>query len=214
MAKMKIHYPQWKAPTGGAPQRRRGDRATLADAIALTAETCGHSLSTAAAEMLADDLSAFDEADILAALARCRLELDGPLRAAEVLSRIDDGRPNADEAWAMMPSGEQDSVVWTEEMVQAWGSVLPLLNADDPAKAQAAFRIAYQKKVIAARMRGKAPQWTPSLGHDVAGRELALRQAMAKGRITAEQAEMLLGYALGVPAPEKTFSQKAIKSLH
>lgn len=214
MAKTKIHYPQWKTQAGTARSRRDADRGSLVDVIALTAETCGHSLSAAAAEMLADDLARFDEAAILAALARCRIELDGPLRAVEILSRIDDGRPDAKEAWAMMPTGEQDSVVWTEEMAQAWGAALPLLDAGDTAAARAAFCDTYQKLVIAARMRGEAPRWTPSLGLDVSGRELALRTAVSQGRTTAAQAEMLLGYSLGVPEPDKSFAQGGAKSLH
>jgi hypothetical protein len=213
MAKTKIHYPQWKMQTGSTSSRRTADRAALVDIIALTAEACGHPLSAAAAEMLADDLAGFDEASILAALACCRIELNGPLRVAEILSRIDDGRPDADEAWVMMPAGEPDSVVWTEEMARAWGIALPLLEADDPAAAQAAFRTAYEKLVIAARLRREAPRWMPSLGRDVAGRELALRAAVLKGRITAAQAEMLLGYSLGVPEPDETF-EGDLKSLH
>ncbi|TFW05725.1 hypothetical protein E4K72_11010 [Oxalobacteraceae bacterium OM1] len=212
MAKTKIHYPQWK--TQSSPARRSTDRATLVDVIALTAEACGHPMSMAAAEMLADDLAGFDEQSLLGALARCRLELDGPLRAPEVLARIDDGRPDADLAWAMMPSGEHDSVVWTEEMAQAWGSVQLLLDGDDPGAAQAAFSAAYDKRVIAARLRGEPARWTPSLGRDVAGRELALRDAVSKGRMTAAQAEMLLGYAIGVPEPAETYAQEEVKNLH
>lgn len=221
MGKTKIHYPQWKTQAGSASLGGRTGRDRLVDTISLTAEACGQSLSAAAAEMLADDLCHFDSAAILAALARCRLELDGPLRIAEILSRIDDGRPDADEAWSMMPADEHDSVVWTEEMAQAWGGAQPFVNEGNVAAAQTAFRKAYEKSVLEARIRREAPRWTPSLGLDVAGREAALREAVKKGRTTAAQAEQLLGYPLAasVAADEKDrFAleriQEALKSLH
>lgn len=220
MAKTKIHYPQWKTQTGSAGLGGRAGRDKLVDAIALTAEACGQSLSPAAAEMLADDLGHFDSAAILAALARCRLELDGPLRIVEILSRIDDGRPGADEAWSMMPADEHDSVVWTEEMAQAWGGAQPFVIEGNIAAAQSAFRKAYDKSVLEARIRREAPRWTPSLGLDVAGREAALREAVNRGRATAAQAEQLLGYPLTASAADEEAGfaleriREALKSLH
>src|SRR5438132_5158372 len=109
MEKMKMRYPE---PTNfclGTCREAPGRK--LVEGIAVTAEICGQALSPVAAEMLAGDLSDFDEAVILAALARCRIELQGPLKISEILARIDDGRPGADEAWAMMPKSELASVV-------------------------------------------------------------------------------------------------------
>jgi hypothetical protein len=214
MGKMKIHYPQWKTRYGTASDGRHADRDRLANAIALTAEACGQPLSAPAAEMLADDLARFDEAAILSALARCRLELDGPLRIAEIVARIDDGRPDADEAWSLMPNDEYDSVVWTEEMARAWGVAQPLRDAGDLAAARSAFRKTYEKSVLEARIRNIAPRWTPSLGLDVDGRELALREAVTKGRTTAAQVEPLLGYPLDAAVDEGDLAQVGIKSLH
>lgn len=217
MAKTKIHYPQWKPQAGSASLGGQGERDKLVDVILLTAEACGQPLSPAAAEMLADDLSYFDDAAIFTALARCRFELDGPLRIVEVLSRIDDGRPDADEAWSMMPADEHDSIVWTDEMAQAWGVAQAFLNAGDIAAAQTAFRKAYEKLVLEARIRREAPRWMPSLGLDVSGRERALRDAVKKGRATAAQAEPLLGYPLGAAGEEDGFAMEdkgGIKNLH
>lgn len=211
---MKTHYPQWQPQAGRSAGDGEDERDHLAAVIFLTAEACGHALSAPAAEMLADDLSRFDRAAVLAALARCRLELDGPLRIAEVLSRLDDGRPDADEAWLMMPADEHDSVVWTDEMAQAWGIAQPFMEAGDVAAAQSAFRKAYEKSVREARIRGEAPRWTPSLGLDVTGRERALRDAVRKDRATAAQAALLLGYTLGMSGEQGEFVQGDIKSLH
>jgi len=214
MTKTKIHYQLWETQSGSISPEHQGELDSLADVIAVTAEACGQPLSPPAAAMLADDLSHFDEALLLDALARCRFELHGPLRIAEVLSRFDDGRPDADEAWSMMPASEHESVVWTDEMTQAWSAVLPLLEAGNVSATQTAFFAAYEKAVLEARIRREPPRWTPSLGLDVAGRELALYDAVTKGRITAAQAELLLGYPLAVPEGEGKFVQGDIKSLH
>lgn len=215
MGKTRMHYSQWTTPVGRDSLEDR--RSPLADAISLTAEACGQPLSAPAAELLAEDLSRFDGAAVRAALARCRLELDGPLRLAEVLARLDDGRPDADEAWSMMPADEHDSVVWTDEMAQAWGIAQAFADAGNVAAAQAAFRKAYDKLVLEARIRREAPRWTPSLGLDVTGRERALREAVRMERATAAQATLLLGYALGKSEEQGEFAtgvQGDIKSLH
>lgn len=193
MKKMKIHYPQWtNRDAVGTGARREASRGALAQAIAVTAEVCGQTLSTAAAEMLASDLGDFDEAQVLGALARCRMELQGPLKVADILARLDDGRPDADEAWAMMPRNELASVVWTDEMARAWGAALPLLNAGDAAAAHVAFRETYAKAVLEARIRHEAPHWMPSLGSDLAGRERALLEALRTKRLSASHVEQLL----------------------
>lgn len=204
MGKTRMHYSQWTTQAGREPLDDR--RSPLADTIALTAEACGHPLSAPAADLLAEDLGRFDGAAVRAALARCRLELDGPLRLVEVLARLDDGRPDADEAWSMMPADERDSVVWTGEMAQAWGVAQPFIDAGDVAAAQAAFRKTYEKAVLEARIRREAPRWTPSLGLDVTGRERALRDAVRMERATAAQAALLLGYALGMSGEQGEFA--------
>ncbi|HEX7648294.1 MAG TPA: hypothetical protein VF450_12875 [Noviherbaspirillum sp.] len=195
MSKTKIHYPQWKERAASNNPRREIGYWELVDAITLTAEVCGQVLSRAAAEMLIDDLAGFSEEDLMAALARCRLELQGPLRVAEIILRLEDGRPAPEEAWAMVPLDEQASVVWTEEVAHAWGVVLPLLEDGELSAAQAAFRDAYVKLVLDARLRREPVRWIPSLGRDVTGRERVLHEAVALGRLSANHAEQLLGAA-------------------
>jgi hypothetical protein len=195
MSKTKIHYPQWKERAASNNPRREIGYWELVDAITLTAEVCGQVLSRAAAEMLIDDLAGFAEEDLMAALARCRLELQGPLRVAEIILRLEDGRPTPEEAWTMAPRDEQASVVWTEEVAHAWGVVLPLLEEGELSAAQPAFRDAYVKLVLDARLRREPVRWMPSLGRDVAGRERVLREAVALGRLPAAHADQLLGAA-------------------
>lgn len=162
------------------------------EAIAVTAELCGKVFSPAAARQFAADLSAYPENQVLGALERCRREVKGVLSLADVISRLDDGRPGADEAWAMIPRDETQSVVWTEEMAVAYGVARPLLTAGEPIAARVAFRECYARVVTLARCEQRAPQWRLSPGYDPAGRELAVSDAVSKGRLTPQQAMRLL----------------------
>lgn len=213
--KMKIDYLESTGPeTFSAGTHREAPGRALIEAISLTAEICGQALSPAAAEMLAEDLADFNEGAILAALARCRMELQGPLKMTEILARIDDGRPDADQAWAMMPMSELASVVWTDEMAQAWGISLPLLNAGDAGGARAAFRDVYAKAVLEARIRRRPVHWVPSLGSDVAGRERALLDAVRKGRLSAAHARQLLPAGIASAGAEELVARVKFRNLH
>lgn len=211
-----MRYPQ--TAYDGVLSEERPQAAATADplvhAISLTSEVCGLPLSAAAAEMLAKDLAGFSESAVLQALARCRLELQGPLKTSDIIVRIEDGRPDADEAWAMMPSAESSSVVWTDEMAQAWGLASPLLQVGDIRAARAAFTESYTKAVLRARINRKPAHWTPSLGSDVAGRERVLLDAVKKKRISAEHAERLLPNQEINAQAREVIEQLSIKKLH
>jgi len=214
MKKMKVNYLQATSTDSfGTDARRDASRRALAKAIALTAEVCGQALSPAAVDLLALDLSDFADNQVLAALARCRMELQGPLKIAEILARLDDGRPDADEAWNMMPRDESASVVWTDEMAECWGVALPMLEAGDAAAARNAFRESYARAVLQARIRRAPPRWTPSLGRDPAARERVLLDAVQKRRLTPAHAEQLLP-SLPATGAEQIIAQVKIKSLH
>jgi hypothetical protein len=111
---------------------------------------------------------------------------------ADVIHQIEasrsDGRPGADEAWAMTPTSEAQSVVWTTEMAEAFGAAAPLLQAGDRVGARFAFRDAYERIVDQAKRAGRRPLWVPSLGHDLHQRKQALTAAVEKGLLTAEAA--------------------------
>lgn len=162
------------------------------EAIAVTAELCGRTFSPAAAMVFAGDLDGFPDHAVIAALTRCRKEVRGFLTIQDVISRIDDGRPGAEEAWAMIPRDEQTSVVWTDEMAQAYGKAAPLLDEGDKIGARMAFKEAYAKLVSDARDRKAPPKWTPSLGEDVNGRQMALLDAVRANRMQLSHATALL----------------------
>ena len=164
----------------------------LHEAIAATAELCGQPLSRPALAMIALDLDGYPPDHVLGALRRCRSEHKGRLTVEAIISRLDDGRPGAEEAWAMMPKSESASVVWTDEMAEAFGVASALLDEGDAIAARMAFREVYQRLVSEARVTRKPTVWRPSLGWDFAGRETALRAAVEKRRITADRAQALL----------------------
>lgn len=163
----------------------------LLQAVAVTAELCGRTFTEGAARVFVDDLSRYPEAAVMGALARCRREVRGVLTVQDVVSRLDDGRPGVDEAWAMLPFDEASSVVWTDEMSAAFGVALPLLREGDRTAARFAFREAYAKAMSAARDAAVPVSWWASLGHDVQGRGVVLKDAVDKGRLSLAQAEVL-----------------------
>lgn len=159
--------------------------AALIEAVAVTAELCGRVFSEPAARVFVQDLSGYDEAQVIDALRRCRREVRGILTVQDVVSRLDDGRPGVDEAWTMLPRGEDESTVWTDEMAHAWGIAR---HASDKASQRAAFREAYLAAVAYARDQRKPANWTASLGWDAGLRDAALMLAVHRGRISMETA--------------------------
>lgn len=163
-------------------------------AMAAMAALYSKTLTVDAVEMLLGDLGVYPPVQILASLSRCRQELRSFPSVAEIISRLPEragGHPGAEEAWAMIPLTEGQSVVWTEEMADAYGVAQPLLDRDEIA-ARMAFKERYTALLGQARAEQRPPKWTASLGHDQTQREICLREAVRKGRITEGHAQELL----------------------
>lgn len=182
--------------------------ASLLKAIAVTAELTGTTMSESAARVMVDDLTRFPEEQVLAALTRCRREIKGRLTIADVIQRLDDGRPGVEEAWAMLPKSEGSSVVWTEEMAKAFGVACPLM--DDEIAARMAFKEAYAKALNESRNAGTPVKWSASLGHDAYGRESVLLEAAQKGRLPAAHVAKLLPHLSESPAFQKLMNGAAL----
>lgn len=185
----------------------RDERIELLRALAVTAELTDTTLSDAAARVMADDLGQYPHAHVLGALTRCRRELRGRLTIAAILERLDDGRPGANEAWAMIPQDEGGSVVWTDEMATAYGIAAPLIAAGQIIAARSAFLEAYERATSEARAAIRQTRWTPSLGHDPRARAAALETAVRLGRLTQEHAAALL------PAPDRAVGNAELLTL-
>lgn len=165
-------------------------RNAIVDAISVTAELFDKVMSKEAATMVLYDLKDYPGQAVIEALARCRKECKRFPTVAEIIERIEDGRPGAEEAWAMLPKDEATSIVWTEEMAEAHGLARRLLP--DEIAARMTFKEMYQKLVAKARLTGKAAQWTASLGQDKTGQAGAIEEAVRKGRLSSSQAALLL----------------------
>jgi hypothetical protein len=170
----------------------------LIRAIAVTAELCGRTFSAEAAAVFVDDLAPYPEFQVMKALVRCRKEVRGVLTLQDVVSRLDDGRPGAEEAWAMLPLSESQTAVWTLEMSEAFGIALPLIGAGEVVAARMAFKETYQRLVSQARDAGRAVCWSATLGHDANARESVLLQAVSAGRLTLAEAR---SHCPELPAP-------------
>lgn len=165
----------------------------LVKALAVACELTNTYLSEAAAEVMLEELKPYPEAHVVGALRKCCKELKSRLTLADVLSRLDDGRPGVEEAWGMLATilnNEDASIVWTEEMRLAYGAAAPL--AEDPIAARMAFKERYPALVSEARDRRQPVHWSASLGFDPRQRELVLTEAVRRQRLSVEYAQRLL----------------------
>jgi hypothetical protein len=165
------------------------------EALAVTAELLGATLSPAAARVLASDLEGIPDPAVLGALVRCRRELrPGAFCVAAILQRIEDGRPGVEQAWAMLPASESQTVVWTDEMVLAWAVAKPLLDDGERVAARMAFKETYTE-LVARRRDSRIPaRWTASIGTDKAEAGRVIEAAVQDGRLPAPYAALLLPY--------------------
>jgi hypothetical protein len=106
--------------------------------------------------------------------------------------KVMDGRPGPEEAWAMLPTDESQSTAWTDEMAQAWGIALPLIEDGDRIAARMAFKETYAKLVTAARDQKQPIRWSMSFGDDKNSRQTALADAVRLKRIQLDSAIALL----------------------
>jgi len=171
----------------------KSDEIELVKALGVTCELLGAQLSEATVRVMAGDLAAYPLSQVLGALTRCRRELAaGRFSLAAVIDRLDDGRPGPEEAWAMIPRDERTSVVWTDEMAEAFGVCYQMIEVGEYIPARMAFIETYKARVAVARANRIAVRWTPSLGQDSTGRETVLRDAVEKGRLTRAHVAKLL----------------------
>lgn len=108
--------------------------------------------------------------------------------------RLLDGRPDDNEAWAVAITSqdEGETVVWTQEMAEAFTLCQPLLAGGDDIGARMAFKDAYNRKVAAARAENRPVAWNVSQGWDSARRAVAVNKAIVAGLLAAPEARLML----------------------
>lgn len=130
---------------------------------------------------------------------------------ADVVTRLpreSDGRPDANEAWAiaLRSRDERDTVVWTQECAQAFAIALPVLNGGDEVGARMAFKAAYERLVERARAERQGACWLKSLGHDPDLRESVLTEAVRAGRLQLADVRNVVP---ALAAPDETIDPRA-----
>lgn len=166
-------------------------RKSVSSVISALAEYYDKKLTETQIAMYVEDLGDLSLADLSEAVKRYRRDPKNsffplPAKLREIVES-QDGRPMPDEAWAMIPKDEYGSVIWTDEMAEAFGEARKLLDEDRIA-ARTTFKEIYTKLVSDARSQRRRVRWTPSMGYDRAARSTALTEAVEKQRITLEEA--------------------------
>lgn len=181
-----------------------------AKALAVLAEVYGHSVSEAAADFLVEILNKYPEHTVLTALKKCAAECKRFPTPADIIERIDDGHPGVEMAWGMLPRNETQTVVWTSLIRDAWGVTAPLID-EDLVAARMAFKEAYSKLLSDARAAQQEPIWEVSMGHDKNLREIAIKNATAKGWLPNDAAVALLGHQPSDSTPNEMLPGKEPK---
>jgi hypothetical protein len=172
----------------------RSDLKKFTDILNASLDVYGKERSDTAAALWWKLLVPFSLDDVEAALAdHLRSNRFAPT-PADIITALSsrDGRPTADEAWAMMPRSEQESVCWTDEMARAFGVASPLLEAGDQVAARRAFIDRYEFEVSAARRAGTPVKAWMSWGFDSTGRAPALAKAVELGLMKPAIAQKFL----------------------
>ncbi|MGL4317115.1 MAG: hypothetical protein ACRCTL_10965 [Pseudomonas sp.] len=138
-------------------------------------------------------------------------------KPADIIRQIQvsqhDERPEGDEAWSIASSASDERVtaVLNDEIQGALWVCRPLIDIGDKIAARKAFLDAYARLVRAARESGKPAKWYVSLGHERAGRAVAIESAVRLGRLPQAEAARMLEH---VPAETISGDGAAIAGLH
>jgi hypothetical protein len=160
--------------------------------IGMTAQITGKELDADAIEVFAFHLSPFPEEQAAKALIQCQRECKRPFTLADVLERLDDGRPSAIVAWGKITWDEWLTVIATDEMLTAQSVAGDLWRSGDKGGAKQAFITEYEKQCSENRAKGLKVKWEVSLGWDASGREPVVREAYNQGLISEAKAKSLV----------------------
>lgn len=129
---------------------------------------------------------------------------------AHIIAQIElmveqDGRPGAEEAWAIALTGrdEESTVVWTQETAAAFAICRPVLESSGPISARKPFLEAYTRLVNEARAEHRKPEWIASIGWDKTRQIAAIKGAVNAGRLPPPVAAALLEGPSGDPTPDE-----------
>ena len=108
--------------------------------------------------------------------------------------KLMDGRPGAEEAWAIALTSQDEmaSVVWTTEIAEAFRICRPVLDSSGAISARKPFLEAYERIVAAARAARRPADWVASVGWDKTQHVAVLGNAVRAGLLPAPAVAGLL----------------------
>ena len=173
-------------------------------ALMATAEVMGNEIKPNVAVVMVDDLSIYALSDVLQALTRVRRECSGKLTLKMILDILAPTSCwlSANEACAVaLPAiDEAATVVWTPEIAKAFEVARPILEGGDKIGARMAFIPAYDRLIDQAKRENRTPSYEVSAGWDANMREVAMRQAVTAGLLTAPKSD---DETKALPEPEE-----------
>jgi hypothetical protein len=154
----------------------------------------GKVLSSGAMKMCIDALDSYPLAALLLAIKKHVQSGRYAPAPKDIIDLLEahNKRPTADEAWAALPGSEAETIVWTQEMAEAYAIAYDLIIGGDRIAARMAFKAAYERLCSESNIMGRGIAWTVCLGYDKRQIEPALMKAVAAGRITQSSASKLL----------------------
>lgn len=192
----------------------------LDDAYDLIGVGTNKVISGGAKSMFFAALAPYSLATVRAALgAHCVDKVRGRFtpKPADIIEQIEasalnDGRPGAEEAWAiaLASADEADTVVWTAECAAAFAICRPVLDSSGAISARKSFLEAYARLIAEARAERRPAAWSASIGWDAGRRDAVLGRAATAGLLPAPAAQALLvGPAGAAPGDDKAREQLA-----
>lgn len=155
--------------------------------------------------LLLQDIEGFGAEVIGKALQRLRVTYDGraPITSALLASACESaaGRLSPEEAWALALTArdEEATVIWTDEIEQAWWGAAPLLRGrPDFVGARFAFVEIYTRVCHSKRERAELPRVTATLGTNKRLQAEALKQARDRGLDVSQLVGTVAGEVLAL----------------
>jgi hypothetical protein len=131
---------------------------------------------------------------VMKALDKLGKESSYKINLAEIIKRIDDGRPSAQVAWSEIPKSEIESKVLTKEQNIALCAVSAMIDSGDMIPARMAFIEKYNELVEESRANAEPVKYVLASGFDKQGRIDAVSDAVQSGKLLKIVACHMLGY--------------------
>lgn len=165
----------------------------IAAALTVACEVTSTDWSKATMLAVMQDLREYSAEQVIEALNRCRKECKGRLSLAVILGFLDDGYPDANEAWAMVVDGLkcEDMTLCLPVIAQqaVTSGVRTLWASNDKYAARQSFVAQYER--LKANTVGKCA-WVIELGTDKNHAAMVIEDAVRSGKVSRQAALSIL----------------------